>query len=71
VPLLDKLLIRKRAVIESAIDQLKNVAQIEHRRHRSVTNYFTDIVAGLVAYTYHPTRPSLNLRPGQQDFVAA
>lgn len=63
MPLLDKLLLRKRAVIETVIDQLKNVCQIEHSRHRSPTNYFADVVAGLVAYTYADKLPSLNLGP--------
>ena len=63
--LFDKLLLRKRAVVETVIDQLKNISQIEHSRHRSVINYFADIVAGLIAYTYREKLPSLNLRPDQ------
>jgi hypothetical protein len=35
MPLMDKLLLRKRAIIESAVDQLKNISQIERTRHRS------------------------------------
>lgn len=63
MPLFDKLLLRKRAIVETVIDQLKNVCQVEHSRHRSPLNYFADIVAGLVAYTYGEKLPSLNLRP--------
>lgn len=69
IPLFDKLLVRKRALIETVIDQLKNISQIEHSRHRSVVNYFTDIVAGLIAYTYRPKLPSLNLRPEQLQLL--
>jgi hypothetical protein len=58
----DKLLLRKRAVIETVIDQLKNISQIEHSRHRSVVNYFADIVAGLIAYTYRDKLPTLGMR---------
>jgi Transposase DDE domain len=58
----DKLLLRKRAIVETVIDQLKNISQIEHSRHRGVINYFTEIVAGLIAYTYRDKLPSLNLR---------
>lgn len=58
----DKLLLRKRAIIETVLDQLKNISQIEHSRHRAVVNYFADIVAGLIAYTYREKLPSLNLR---------
>jgi len=63
MPLLDKLLLRKRAIIETIIDQLKNISQIEHSRHRSVVNYFADIVTGLIAYTYRDKLPSLKLAP--------
>lgn len=63
MPLFDKLLLRKRAIIETVIDQLKNVCQVEHSRHRSPLNYFADVIAGLVAYTYRDKLPSLNLRP--------
>ncbi len=61
---MDKLLLRKRAIIETIIDQLKNISQIEHSRHRSAANYFADILAGLIAYTYREKLPSLNLRSG-------
>lgn len=61
MPLFDRLLLRKRAVIESVIDQLKNISQIEHTRHRSAWNFYGNIVAGLIAYTFQPTKPSLNL----------
>lgn len=61
----DKLLLRKRAVVESVIDQLKNISQIEHSRHRSVVNYFAEIVAGLIAYTYREKLPSLHLRTSE------
>jgi hypothetical protein len=69
MPLLDKLLLRKRAIIETIIDQLKNISQIEHSRHRSVPNYFADILAGLIAYTYREKLPSLNLEPTQLQLV--
>jgi hypothetical protein len=59
--LIDKLLLRKRAVIESVVDQLKNISQIEHTRHRSPVNCFLNIIAGLIAYCHQPKKPSLNL----------
>lgn len=71
MPLLDKLLLRKRAISETIIDQLKNISQIEHSRHRSVVNYFADIVSGLIAYTYHEKLPSLNLRSAEQRLLDA
>jgi len=44
------------------IDQLKNISQIEHTRHRSVFNFFVNLIAGLVAHTFREKKPSLNLR---------
>lgn len=63
MPMLDKILLRKRAVIESVNDYLKNVCQIEHSRHRSPLNFLVNLVSGLVAYTYQPHKPSLDLAP--------
>lgn len=63
MPLMDKLLLRKRAIIESIVDQLKNISQIEPTRHRSPTNGFVNIIAALIAYCHQPKKPSLNLFP--------
>jgi Transposase DDE domain len=49
LPLADHLLLRKRALIETIIDQLKNVCQIEHSRHRSPINFCVHLLAGLIA----------------------
>jgi len=62
----DKIMLRKRAIIESVTDQLKNISQIEHSRHRSVSNFFVNLVAGLVAYTWREKKPSLNIRVKEQ-----
>ena len=62
LPMLDKLLLRKRSLIETVNDQLKNISQIEHSRHRSVTNFLVNLVAGLIAYTHQPKKPSLHIR---------
>jgi hypothetical protein len=59
----DKLLLRKRALIETINDQLKNICQIEHTRHRSPTNFLINLVAGLIAYCHQPKKPSLHLDP--------
>lgn len=57
----DKVLLRKRAVIETVNDLLKNVCQIEHTRHRSVNNFVVNLISGLLAYNLMPKKPSLNL----------
>lgn len=57
----DKLLLRKRAIIESIIDQLKNISQIEHSRHRSPVNFVVHLIAGLLAYSHQEKKPGLHL----------
>lgn len=57
----DALMLRKRALIESVIDQLKNISQIEHSRHRSTTNFMLNLLSGLAAYGLQPKKPSLDL----------
>ena len=66
----DKLLLRKRAIIESVNDQLKNICQIEHSRHRSPYNFPVHLLAGLIAYCHQPKKPSLH-RMGDDDLLAA
>jgi hypothetical protein len=58
----DKLLLRKRAVIETVNDELKNLCQIEHSRHRSFTNFFTNLMAGMACYCFKPKQPSVNIQ---------
>jgi hypothetical protein len=66
----DKLMLRKRFVIETVFDQLKNISQIEHSRHRSVTSFMVHLVAGLIAYTFQPEKPSLNLSDYETNSLA-
>jgi transposase len=66
MPLLDKILLRKRSLIETVNDQLKNISQIEHTRHRSPTNFLVNLLAGLIHYTHQPKKPSLRLHPAEQ-----
>ena len=47
MPLYDKIMLRKRSVIESVNDMLKNVAQIVHTRHRSLHNFIMNILAAM------------------------
>ena len=55
----DKQLLRKRAVIESVIGQLKHICQIEHSRHRSPTNFMVNLLAALTAYSHLDKKPSI------------
>ena len=61
VPIIDKILLRKRSIIESVNDQLKNISQIEHTRHRSIWNFTVNILAALCAYALQPKKPSISL----------
>jgi hypothetical protein len=58
--MMDKLLLRKRAVIESVNDFLKNICQVEHSRHRSICNFLVNIVAAISAYSFLPHKPSIH-----------
>jgi len=55
----DKILLRKRALVESVQDELKNICQIKHSRHRSFVNFITNLLAGLSAYSFLPKKPAI------------
>ena len=55
----DSILLRKRAVIESVNDELKNICQIEHTRHRCFANFISNMITGLIAYSFFPKKPSI------------
>ena len=55
----DKIMLRKRSIIETVNDELKNICQIEHSRHRSFSNFLTDMISGLLAYSFLPKKPSI------------
>lgn len=57
----DSILLRKRAIVESVNNLLKNWAQIDHTRHRSPDNFFVNLMAGLIAYCWKPDKPSIRL----------
>ena len=58
----DKILLRKRSIIETVNYQLKKICPIEHSRHRSFTNFLSNIVAGLIAYSF-PSKKNFNKLP--------
>ena len=57
----DKLLLRKRAIIESVNDELKNTAQIEYSRHRSLHNFINNLFGALAAYCFFPKKPTIRV----------
>jgi hypothetical protein len=66
----DKLLLRKRALIETVNDQLKNISQVEHTRHRSLWNFLGNVAAGLIAYSWREKKPSLNINVKEQFLIS-
>jgi len=65
MPLADKLMLRKRFIIETVLDILKSEMGLEHTRHRSVTNAMVHVLSCLVAYAFRPGKPSISLRAQQ------
>lgn len=55
----DKILLRKRSVIETVNDELKNMCQIEHSRHRSFNGFISNTIAALIAYSFFPKKPAI------------
>ena len=70
LPLIDKLLLRKRYIIETINDQLKNQSQIEHSRHRSPINFLINVLAGVIAYTWQPKKPAINWSVHEEKALA-
>ena len=57
----DKILLRKRALIETVNYELKKICNIERTRHRSIDNFSSNLIARLIAYNLLPKKPSLNI----------
>ena len=57
----DKILLRKRALIECVNDELKNICKVQHTRHRSINNFLFNTMGALCAYSFFPKKPSLNI----------
>ena len=58
----DRLLLRKRAIIETVNDELKNIAQVEHSRHRSFDNFIVNILGAIAAYCMFPQKTCINVQ---------
>ena len=59
MPFIDKVLLRKRFIIETIFGVMKTDFNLEHSRHRSPINAFVSILACLVAYTYKANKPQI------------
>lgn len=63
----DKLFLRKRALIECVNDELKNICNVEHTRHRSLKGFLNNLVSGLCAYHFLPKKPSLKFEEAPKE----
>lgn len=63
----DKLLLRKRAIIETVNDELKNIAQVEHSRHRCFDNFVVNTLAALAAYCFFPKKPCIRVQRDDEE----
>jgi hypothetical protein len=61
MPLYDRIMLRKRSVIETINDELKNICDIEHSRHRSTHNFVMNIIAALGAYCFFDKKPAIKV----------
>ena len=57
IPFYDRMMLHKRYIIETINDMLKNTAQIVHSRHRSVSNFITNLISALGAYCFFDNKP--------------
>ena len=57
----DKICLRKRALIETVNDELKNIAQIEHSRHRSFNNFIANALGAIAAYCFFDKKPAIDV----------
>lgn len=55
----DKLVLYKRGIIESVNGRLKIGCQIEHHRHRSLSNFLVNLISGLISYCLDPNKPRI------------
>ena len=66
----DKIMLRKRTIIETINDQLKNIYMIEHSRHRSFHNFLNNILTGIIAYSFLPKKPAIKFYNYQPDVLS-
>ena len=57
----DKLLLRKRTIIETVNDELRNISQVEHSRHRTFDNFIVNLLGAIAAYCCFPKKPCINV----------
>ena len=69
ISLWDRALLKKRFIIETVNDQLKNISYIEHSRHRSIHGFMLNLIGGLIAYCLKDDKPNLDLTPQESELL--
>jgi hypothetical protein len=64
----EKFFLKKRGIIETIIDQLKNLYDVEHSHHRSPINFLVNTPAALLAYAWRRNKPSLKTNKNKNIF---
>jgi len=59
MPIYDKIMLRKRSLIETVFDYLKNKFNLEHTRHRSPLNFIIHILSTVLAYQFKKNKPAI------------
>ncbi|WP_304487035.1 transposase, partial [Dyadobacter sp. 3J3] len=58
-----------RSVIETINDELKNMCQVEHSRHRSFGNFITNLISGLIAYCFFHKKPAIKFETSNTNQI--
>jgi hypothetical protein len=66
----DKAMLSNRYIIETINDQLKNISQVEHSRHRSETGFMLNVISGIVAYCLKKQKPRIKLSASEFGLMA-
>ncbi len=61
IALWDKIMLKKRFITETVTEQLKNITQIEHSRHRSVSGFMLKLIGSLIAYCHKKDKPTIRI----------
>ncbi|MFK1836429.1 transposase [Bacteroides fragilis] len=67
MPLRDKILLRKRSIIETINDELKNIAHAVHSRHRGLPNFLMNMISAIMAYCFFPKKPAIKWEIERQN----
>jgi hypothetical protein len=66
----DRAMLSKKYIIETINDQLKNISQVEHSRHRSEVGFMLNVISGIVAYCLKKKKPRIKLSASEFGLIA-